>query len=155
MDKPKNPTEDAAEAVPRPNHVWGRLPSTHGRKINPKPPVSWGPVSFICQQRVASRSACGAAQSALESTQPLHPDVLRKTTGNTQLTLQSQAGSLGTRGVVSLHHQANRSLPGTGNKRLIFSHKGGNSSDCGSSLSPFSESSDVECTLGIFTVTSS
>lgn len=35
MDKPKNPTEDAAEAVPRPNHTWGRLLSTHGRKITP------------------------------------------------------------------------------------------------------------------------
>lgn len=33
MDKLKNPTKDAAEAVPRPNHAWGHLPSTHGRKI--------------------------------------------------------------------------------------------------------------------------
>lgn len=105
---------------------------------------------------MASCSARGAAQLSLESMQPLLPNVLRMTTGNTQLTLQSQAGSLGLHGGVSLHHQANRSLPGTGKKRLIFSHKGGdNSSDCGSLLSPFSESSDVECTSGIFTVTSS
>lgn len=49
MDKPKNPTEDAAEAVPRPNHMWGCLPSTHGRKINPKPPVlSVVGTHFLC-----------------------------------------------------------------------------------------------------------
>lgn len=39
MDKLQNPTKDAAQAVPRPNHTWGRLTINSWEENYPKPSV--------------------------------------------------------------------------------------------------------------------
>lgn len=39
MDKLQNPTKDAAQAVPRPNHTWGRLTINPWEENYPKPSV--------------------------------------------------------------------------------------------------------------------